>query len=61
MTRQPKPKKKSMKPLNVLDFRALIIYEVREELRLEDYRNIIDLMPARIKEVLEREGGQTRY
>lgn len=37
------------------------IYEVWEELRLEDYQKIIDSMPKRIKEVLEREGGQTRY
>lgn len=37
------------------------IYEIWEELRLEDYQKIIDSMPARLQEVWEREGGQTRY
>ena len=37
------------------------IYEVWDELQVEDYQKIIDSMPTRLQEVWERGGGQTQY
>ncbi len=37
------------------------IFEVWEELQVSDYQKVIDSMPQRLREVRERQGGQTSY